>query len=64
MTALVRERLTKTDQLAPERKNCSAASFGTLNGVADFGSGLNLAKTDGLSRKCFLSVSIRVPLAG
>ena len=64
MTALVRERLIKTDQLGPERRNCSAASLGTLNGVADFGSELNLANTSGLSRKCFLSVSIRVPFAG
>jgi hypothetical protein len=53
-----------TVQCAPGRKNCSAASFGTMKGVADFGSGLNLANTDGLSRKCFLSVSIRAPLAG
>src|SRR5208283_1940692 len=47
-----------------ERKNCSGASLGTLNGVADFGSGLNLAKTSGLSLKCFSSVFILVPFAG
>jgi hypothetical protein len=41
------------NQLAPGRKNCSGASFGTANGVADDGSGLNLAKTGGLARKWF-----------
>jgi hypothetical protein len=46
------------------RKNCSGASFGGLKEVADFGSELNLAKTDGLSRKCFSSVWILVALAG
>ena len=46
------------------RKNCSDASVGTIKGDADFESGLNLEKTDGLSRKCRSSVCILVPLAG
>src|SRR6266404_4365474 len=47
------------------RKNCmDDASLGRLNGVADFGSGLNLEKTNGLSRKCVSSVCILLPLAG
>jgi hypothetical protein len=44
--------------------NRSGAFLGTLNGVADPGSGLNLEKTLGLSRKCFCSVWILVPFAG
>src|SRR4029079_2600501 len=54
----------KPDQLPSERKNRSGASFGTTSGVADDGSGLNLAKTDGLSRKWFSSVVMRSLLAG
>ena len=45
-------------------RNRSGAFRGTLSGVADLGSGLNLAKTPGLSRKCFCSVWILVPFAG
>ena len=54
----MRLRLPRGSQLVFERKNCSGASFGTTKGVADFGSGLNLAKTEGLSWKCFSSVCI------
>jgi hypothetical protein len=39
-------------------------AFGTLNGVVVFGSWLDFEKVEGLSRKCFSSVLILVPLAG
>ena len=50
--------------LVSSRKKCTGASVGKLNGLAVFGSRLNLEKTAELSRKCFSSVSVLVALAG
>ena len=68
MEAVLNQRNAALEQAWGEAANLSAGLEeqvrGTLNGVADFGSELNLAKTAGLSRKCCSRVFILVPFAG